>query len=1017
MSETVVKLRLESGEYDNKIKRAADALNRYADGCRKAGGTLEVLDDEMKDVVKNFGSMATSATSARGKLSELTQAFTDLSLQYKKMSDVEKNSPVGKEWAKNLDQLKQRIKDTKKDISDINKELNGGKFGQFGGLIDSLGKKMGVTGNLTEILTSKTALMAAGVGAAAAAIYKGTEAWMKYNAEVAKQDQMTTVVTGLNGMAANVMTDKMRAVVATYKVDFRQAIEAANTLMSQFGETGENATQLIKDGMQGMLHGDGQKLLQMIQQYAPAFRDAGVSASQLIAVIHNSQGGIFTAENMNAIVMGIKNIRLMTKQTSEALDKLGLDGQEMTKKMNDGSLSVFEALKMVAGKLKDCEAGSKTTGEVMQAVFGRSGVTAGQNLAKAIEGLNTNLEETKKQTGDVGEAFAELQTAYEGLNTAIRETFGYEGYQEMATGIKTDLVNALSAVIEKLGNIKALLWGMSPTQAKKQNHDTTGIPDEVQRDLEELRNAPESERERLYMQQRVKYEKRYGQAARDNQQARGWMNSDGENWFQRNNPLALIGRWWFARNAKSAGSKVAAEADTMKDYNKAARDIVYSKREEKVDVEINPTNATEKLKQLNEQLRVLKKQREDARSAGDIVQLKTLNSQINSVESDIKLLRGGGNGNAGGTSTEKVAKELNPLQQVQKDISTLTEEALTADADRLEIIREQIALLQTQAQEYKNIQDMVSGKFTTGAGGKPDYITSMEQEFKLSPLQEAKNEILKKMYESSLQTDQTTFSTLLQSAVQSGIDSLDPDFASLQEKMAEGMDIPDEAWQKIIDEYNELRKAIGEKPIEIDFKTGSLKSEKKEEQSSFESGLQDTQKVVSGLSSVSSGLQQLGVKLPEGVQQFMSGIQGLMSIINGVTSIIQVFNTSTATAQVAATTTNTAMLGALTAAVSANTAALGIQSAFSLLPFATGGVVHAANGFVPGNNHTDDIPVMVSSGELILNRAQQGNLASQMEGGQQQSGSSTPYVCGEQIYLGLTNYLRRSGRGELLTAR
>ena len=41
---------------------------------------------------------------------------------------------------------------------------------------------------------------------------------------------------------------------------------------------------LIRDGMQGMIQGDGPKLLSMIQQYAP-FRDAGVSASQLVAVI------------------------------------------------------------------------------------------------------------------------------------------------------------------------------------------------------------------------------------------------------------------------------------------------------------------------------------------------------------------------------------------------------------------------------------------------------------------------------------------------------------------------------------------------------------------------------------------------------------------------------------------------------------------------------------------------------------------------------------------------------------
>ena len=54
--------------------------------------------------------------------------------------------------------------------------------------------------------------------------------------------------------------------------------------------------------------------------------------------------------------------------------------------------------------------------------------------------------------------------------------------------------------------------------------------------------------------------------------------------------------------------------------------------------------------------------------------------------------------------------------------------------------------------------------------------------------------------------------------------------------------------------------------------------------------------------------------------------------------------------------------------------------------FAYGGHVsgiskRAADGFVGGNNYSGDlIPIAVNSGELILNRAQQGNLASQLSG-------------------------------------
>jgi hypothetical protein len=210
-----------------------------------------------------------------------------------------------------------------------------------------------------------------------------------------------------------------------------------------------------------MIQGDGPKLLSMIQQYAPAFQSAGVSAKQLVAVIQNSEGGIFTDQNMNAIVFGIKNIRLMTKATSDALAQVGIDGEQMSKQLNDGTITVFEALKKVAGALQGVNGNSKAAGEVMQAVFGRQGVMAGTNLGKAIAELNTNLEETKLQTGEVGKSFAELEIADNKLNEAMRETFGMDGWTEMENTIKTGLLVELTNLIKGVGEVSKAFTSMA----------------------------------------------------------------------------------------------------------------------------------------------------------------------------------------------------------------------------------------------------------------------------------------------------------------------------------------------------------------------------------------------------------------------------------------------------------------------------------------------------------------------------------------------------------------------------
>ena len=198
-------------------------------------------------------------------------------------------------------------------------------------------------------------------------------------------------------------------------------------------------------------------------------------------------------------------------------------------------------------------------------------------------------------------------------------------------------------------------------------------------------------------------------------------------------------------------------------------------------------------------------------------------------------------------------------------------------------------------------------------------------------------------------------------------------------------------------------------------KISDFKGDGKKDENDFDKFLGNSSKVVSGLNSVASGLQQMGIKLPEGVQKTLGVIQGLMSVIQGVNTIISVFSTSAETANTVAVTGNTVAMTALTAAVAANTAAMSVNTATNFIPFfAQGGLVHAATGYmVPGNDHADRTLIAASSGELILNRAQQGVIAGALEGGAGRSVHVTGHLEGETIVLAADRYGRRTGKGEL----
>ena len=234
MADVITRLKIESGEYDSKIKRAVSGLQNMEQECRRVNGTLAKLEQDQKQYVQSLGQMQTVSNTVRGKIGELSGAFVELRAQYNRLTEEEKRGDYGKALSKSLDDLKNRIRDSKKELSDIQQELNGGtsKFGDFGKVIDTVGNRLGVSGSLTEMLTSKTAMLTAGVGAGIAVVGEATKAWMSYNAELAKQDQITKVTTGLEGPDSNRMTDAARAMADVYKVDFREAINAANTLMT-----------------------------------------------------------------------------------------------------------------------------------------------------------------------------------------------------------------------------------------------------------------------------------------------------------------------------------------------------------------------------------------------------------------------------------------------------------------------------------------------------------------------------------------------------------------------------------------------------------------------------------------------------------------------------------------------------------------------------------------------------------------------------------------------------------------
>lgn len=123
MAESIVRLKVDSKEYDANLKRAAQGLLNLESACRKAGGIMNVLEDENRDYIKSLGQMATQATDTRGSLREMTRALADMTSVYRRMSDEEKNGEFGQELAKQIAIVQNRAGELQDTISDVTRTI------------------------------------------------------------------------------------------------------------------------------------------------------------------------------------------------------------------------------------------------------------------------------------------------------------------------------------------------------------------------------------------------------------------------------------------------------------------------------------------------------------------------------------------------------------------------------------------------------------------------------------------------------------------------------------------------------------------------------------------------------------------------------------------------------------------------------------------------------------------------------------------------------------------------------
>ncbi len=262
MSDSVVKLRIDSKEYDANIKRAGEALQQYFNKVKEGGGTLKYLDEGVLEAVQEMGKLGTQAKNVKGQLRELTQATTDMTVAYRALTDEERTSPIGEAMAQSIQQMTERAGEMRDAMGDVSASIQNAasdtqRFDQMAAAVQGMtagfqtvtgaAKLMGIqVGDDVEVIAKLQAAMAVTSGFQTmqnllqkqSALMQGINALQKEFNLLAKANPYVLLATAA------------AAVVAAYVAwtsDAREAAKAQKALNGEIEATKNQLAQIDKD--------------------------------------------------------------------------------------------------------------------------------------------------------------------------------------------------------------------------------------------------------------------------------------------------------------------------------------------------------------------------------------------------------------------------------------------------------------------------------------------------------------------------------------------------------------------------------------------------------------------------------------------------------------------------------------------------------------------------------------------------------------------------------------------------
>lgn len=441
------------GNYKSALLGAGVSTTSLCDALSKEAKSAEEAEKANEVLKKAVAAIDPSSVGASESIALLTKK-------------IEENDKIIQEHADNVAaaQKKQQeqsegLLDTMSDLTGVNlnfgNSLNNLSKNSAGSVMEGLNvKAKALWSTLTGLLANPMVLTFLGIAGVGMAV----KWWYDYNKGLEEASRLTSQLTGLSGDEMKAFRNEVQGVADTFGVDFQEVLESANTLSQQFGISVQEALGYVKDGFVSGANATGQ-FTDIVKEYPAYFKEAGLSASQFISITaQSSKMGIVSDKAVDTIKEANIRLREMSTATAEALDGIGISSAEMQKKLQDGSMTTFEAMQQVSAKLNEMADNSPATAAAISDIFGGPGEDAGLQYLRTLKDIETDLDVTKEKAGDLARVQEEQMNSQIELDNTLASLFDATGgsFEEMTATAKTWVNNGIVAMIK--GCVELVNW-------------------------------------------------------------------------------------------------------------------------------------------------------------------------------------------------------------------------------------------------------------------------------------------------------------------------------------------------------------------------------------------------------------------------------------------------------------------------------------------------------------------------------------------------------------------------------